>query len=364
MATLMLAPDTQLAFNSKKGSVPVRLDLDVSGMDACAQKGMASAAGSRQADPEHQLPDLARSGRCDRGRDHAILEHTGDDRRRVRRQVRRRHAGRRLATAATARDLRRGRSDPAGRSASWRPSRSRRRVPSAAASRAGMRRRRLALLPTAIVVLVVYLGCMLWTVRLSFQLASCCPSSTGSACSNITACSRTTGSLISVENIAIFGVLFVVGALVLGFLLAVFIDQQVRAEGVFRTVFLYPYAMSFIVTGLDLAMVSQPDLGPAEAGARHRLHELYLRLARQPGAGDLHAGDRRAVAGLRAGHGDPAGGPARHRRRPVEGRQDRRHPDLAGLSLDRPAAARADDRHRHRPARERRWPSSTTSSSP
>ena len=40
MATLMLAPDTQLAFNSKKGSVPVRLDLDVSGMDACAQKGM------------------------------------------------------------------------------------------------------------------------------------------------------------------------------------------------------------------------------------------------------------------------------------------------------------------------------------
>lgn len=51
MATLMLAPDTQLAFNSKKGSVPVRLDLDVSGMDACAQKGMQELR-----DPAKQIP--------------------------------------------------------------------------------------------------------------------------------------------------------------------------------------------------------------------------------------------------------------------------------------------------------------------
>jgi len=51
LSTLMLAPDTQIAFNMKKGSVPVRLDVDVSAMDACAQKGVAALK-----DPAKQLP--------------------------------------------------------------------------------------------------------------------------------------------------------------------------------------------------------------------------------------------------------------------------------------------------------------------
>jgi glucose/mannose transport system substrate-binding protein len=41
LATIMLDPETQVAFNMKKGSVPVRVDVDVSAMDACAQEGMA-----------------------------------------------------------------------------------------------------------------------------------------------------------------------------------------------------------------------------------------------------------------------------------------------------------------------------------
>ena len=47
----MSAPATQIAFNMKKGSVPVRLDVDVSSMDVCAQKGMAELQ-----DPKHQIP--------------------------------------------------------------------------------------------------------------------------------------------------------------------------------------------------------------------------------------------------------------------------------------------------------------------
>ena len=38
--------------------------------------------------------------------------------------------------------------------------------------------------------------------------------------------------------------------MVIGFLLAVLIDQKIRGESLFRTIFLYPYAMSFVVTGL------------------------------------------------------------------------------------------------------------------
>jgi glucose/mannose transport system substrate-binding protein len=51
LAELMLAPETQIEFNKKKGSVPVRLDVDVSSMDECAQKGMAALR-----DPEQQIP--------------------------------------------------------------------------------------------------------------------------------------------------------------------------------------------------------------------------------------------------------------------------------------------------------------------
>jgi len=51
LAELMLAPETQIEFNKKKGSVPVRLDLDVSSMDICAQEGMATLR-----DPDQQIP--------------------------------------------------------------------------------------------------------------------------------------------------------------------------------------------------------------------------------------------------------------------------------------------------------------------
>ena len=51
LAEVMFAPATQIAFNMKKGSVPVRLDVDVSSMDVCAQKGMAELK-----DPALQIP--------------------------------------------------------------------------------------------------------------------------------------------------------------------------------------------------------------------------------------------------------------------------------------------------------------------
>lgn len=132
------------------------------------------------------------------------------------------------------------------------PTRSRRRLHWAAS---------MAMLPTAMIVLVVYLGCMLWTVRLSFSSSQLLPKLDWIGLQQYSRLFANDRFLISVQNIAVFGVLFVVGALILGFLLAVFIDQQVRAEGVFRTIFLYPYAMSFIVTGLIWQWFLNPTLG-------------------------------------------------------------------------------------------------------
>ena len=53
MAELVMSPAMQIAFNTKKGSVPVRTDVDVSGMDLCAQKGMAQLR-----DPAMQVPSI------------------------------------------------------------------------------------------------------------------------------------------------------------------------------------------------------------------------------------------------------------------------------------------------------------------
>ncbi|MBF9234127.1 carbohydrate ABC transporter permease [Microvirga alba] len=142
------------------------------------------------------------------------------------------------------------------------------RAPSISAPRATVRHRirtrlpaSLALLPTALVVLVVYIGCLLWTVRLSFTSSALLPKLDWVGLAQYSRLFANDRFLTSAENILIFGCLFISGCLILGFLLAVFIDQNVRGESLFRTVFLYPYAMSFVVTGVAWQWFLNPGLG-------------------------------------------------------------------------------------------------------
>lgn len=119
----------------------------------------------------------------------------------------------------------------------------------------------LAMLPMAITVLVVYVGCLVWTVRLSTTSSKLLPVNDFVGLDQYARLFANSRFILSAQNLLIFGVLFIAGCLVLGFLLAVFIDQRVRAEGVFRTVFLYPHALSFIVTGLAWQWFLNPTLG-------------------------------------------------------------------------------------------------------
>src|SRR5690349_20043893 len=73
----------------------------------------------------------------------------------------------------------------------------------------------LALLPTAIIVVVAYLGCMLWTVRLSFTSSKLLPKLDWVGFDQYVRLFENVRLLVSIQNIAIFGVLFFVGALVL-----------------------------------------------------------------------------------------------------------------------------------------------------
>jgi glucose/mannose transport system permease protein len=66
---------------------------------------------------------------------------------------------------------------------------------------------------------------------------------------------------VALTNMAIFGSLFIGGAMAIGLLLAVLLDQKIRAEGVLRTVYLYPMALSFIVTGTAWKWILNPGLG-------------------------------------------------------------------------------------------------------
>lgn len=66
---------------------------------------------------------------------------------------------------------------------------------------------------------------------------------------------------VALSNLGIFGVLYVGGAMVLGIVLAILLDQRVRAEGALRTIYLYPMALSFVVTGTAWKWILNPSLG-------------------------------------------------------------------------------------------------------
>jgi glucose/mannose transport system permease protein len=119
----------------------------------------------------------------------------------------------------------------------------------------------IALIPMALTVLLAYVGTVLWSVRVSFSSAKTFPRDDFVGLMQYERLFNTDRWIVSLHNVALFGVLFVGACLAIGFLLAVFIDQRVRLEGVFRTVFLYPYAMSFIATGLVWQWMLNPELG-------------------------------------------------------------------------------------------------------
>lgn len=122
-----------------------------------------------------------------------------------------------------------------------------------------------ALLPMALTVIVAYLGTMLWTLKVSFTSSRTFASDNFVGLAQYTRLFENERWLLSLHNLAIYGVLFVAACIVIGFLLAVFIDQNVTGEGALRTIFLYPYAMSFVATGLVWQWMLTPGNGIEQA---------------------------------------------------------------------------------------------------
>ncbi|MBA8901749.1 sugar ABC transporter permease [Phyllobacterium sp. P30BS-XVII] len=120
---------------------------------------------------------------------------------------------------------------------------------------------KVAALPMIVTVLVVFIGCTLWTVVYSFTASRALPEMTFVGFDQYARLFNTPRWNISARNLAIFGVCLLCFSSVIGFILAALMDQKIRFENTFRTIFLYPYALSFIVTGLIWQWILTPTFG-------------------------------------------------------------------------------------------------------
>jgi glucose/mannose transport system permease protein len=133
----------------------------------------------------------------------------------------------------------------------------------------------IALLPMVVTVIFAYLGTMLWTAKVSLTLSRTFPSDRFAGVSQYVRLFQNDRWIVSLQHIVIYGVFFIIACMVIGLLLAIFIDQRVVAEGALRTVFLYPYAMSFVATGLVWQWILNPQLGVQEV--LHRIGFVHAR---------------------------------------------------------------------------------------
>ncbi len=120
---------------------------------------------------------------------------------------------------------------------------------------------KIASIPMILTVLVVFVGGTAWTVVHSFTKSKLLPKLNFVGLDQYERLWSTRRWLVSIENLALYGLLSLVFTLIIGFFLAALLDRKIRGEAVFRTIFLYPFALSFIVTGLAWQWILNPDLG-------------------------------------------------------------------------------------------------------
>jgi glucose/mannose transport system permease protein len=120
---------------------------------------------------------------------------------------------------------------------------------------------KIASIPMILTVLVVFVGGTTWTVVYSFTNSGLLPRLEFVGLDQYERLWSSSRWMISIQNLAIYGVCSLILTLVIGFTLAAILDRKIRGEAVFRTIFLYPFALSFVVTGLAWQWILNPDFG-------------------------------------------------------------------------------------------------------
>lgn len=120
---------------------------------------------------------------------------------------------------------------------------------------------KIASIPMILTAVVVFMGGTLWTVVHSFTNSRLLPKLNWVGFDQYERLWETPRWLISISNLALYGVCSLVLTLTIGFCLAALLDRKIRFESAFRTIFLYPFALSFVVTGIAWQWILNPDFG-------------------------------------------------------------------------------------------------------
>jgi glucose/mannose transport system permease protein len=120
---------------------------------------------------------------------------------------------------------------------------------------------RIVLAPSFFLILVFVYGFIIYTGYLSLTDSRMLPTYEFMGWSNYPKLFGLRHWKIAVNNLAIFGILYILICTIIGLLLAILLDQKIRAEGFLRPIFLYPMALSFIVTGTAWKWFLDPGIG-------------------------------------------------------------------------------------------------------
>jgi len=120
---------------------------------------------------------------------------------------------------------------------------------------------KIVLSPSVAIVAIFVYGFILFTLYLSFTDSRILPSFGLVGWQNYENLFRIRAWDTAVTNLVIFGTLYIAVCCFLGLMLAILLDQRIRSEGVIRTVYLYPMALSFIVTGVAWKWFLDPGIG-------------------------------------------------------------------------------------------------------
>ena len=120
---------------------------------------------------------------------------------------------------------------------------------------------KIVVAPSFIAMVIFIYGFILWTLYISMTKSSFLPSYDFVGLTNYFKLWRIDRWWVAVRNLLVYGGLFIFGCTLLGLFLAIFLDQKIRIEGALRTIYLYPLALSFVVTGTAWKWILNPGLG-------------------------------------------------------------------------------------------------------
>ncbi|ODT06925.1 MAG: ABC transporter permease [Mesorhizobium sp. SCN 65-20] len=121
---------------------------------------------------------------------------------------------------------------------------------------------KIVLAPSFALILIFVYGFIVFTAFLSFSGSKLLPDfSTWVGLNNYVRLFNHPNWITALKNLAIFSTLYIVVCSAIGLALAIFLDQKIRGEGVLRPIYLYPMALSFIVTGVAWKWFLDPGIG-------------------------------------------------------------------------------------------------------